>query len=55
MIQRTTNTNVTPSVRTYEGFTSPSAQTVNIEPDGSRVVVYQYTRNSYQLTFDTVG
>ena len=46
----TTDTLVTPSVKTYEGFTSPEVQTVNIDGDGSRVVEYLYTRNKYTLT-----
>ena len=49
----TTDTSVTPSVKTYTGFTSPSTQTVNIDGDGSRVVTYNYTRNKYQLTIET--
>ena len=46
---------VTPSVRTYEGFTSPTAVSVNIDADGGRVVEYLYTRNSYTLSFNTDG
>ena len=45
----TTDTSVTPSVNTYEGFTAPSTQTINIDPDGNAEVVYYYTRNSYTL------
>lgn len=48
----TTDTTVRPSVKNYEGFTSPSTQTVQIKPDGSLVVNYYYTRNSYTLTVD---
>lgn len=47
----TTASQVTPAVKTYTGFTSPSTQTVTIAGDGSAVVEYRYTRNSYQLTF----
>ncbi len=46
----TTDTSVSPAVKTYTGFTSPAVQTVNIDGDGSRVVTYRYTRNSYTLT-----
>lgn len=46
---------VTPAVKTYEGFTAPSTQTVTIASDGTTVVVYQYTRNSYTLTWNVNG
>jgi len=46
---------VTPSVNTYTGFTAPETQTITILPDGSRVVKYYYTRNSYTVTFVTNG
>ncbi len=45
----TTNASVTPSVKSYEGFTVPSTQTVTIVADGSSVVEYKYTRNQYYL------
>lgn len=45
----TTDTSVTPTVKTYEGFTSPSTQTVTIKGDGTTVVKYYYTRNKYTL------
>lgn len=48
-------TEVTPSVESYEGFTAPSTQTVTIASDGSTVVEYKYTRNSYKLTWDLDG
>ena len=51
----TTATSVTPDRKSYEGFTAPSGQTVTILADGSRVVEYQYTRNSYTLTWTTDG
>ena len=44
---------ITPSVKTYTGFTSPSAQSTTISADGSRVVNYYYTRNTYTLTVKT--
>ena len=46
----TTDTSVSPSVKSYTGFTSPSVQTVNVNGDGSRVVKYYYTRNKYTQT-----
>ena len=46
----TTATSVTPAVKTYTGFASPSTQTVAIAADGSTVVNYYYTRNSYSVT-----
>ena len=51
----TTDSKVTPSVKSYEGFTAPSTQTVTIKADGSLVVTYKYTRNSYQLTWELEG
>ena len=48
----TTNDEVTPDVETYEGFTSPKTQTIKIKNDGSAVVNYYYSRNSYTLTID---
>jgi len=51
----TTGANVTPVVNSYQGFTSPGAQTTIINADGSTVVNYYYTRNNYTITFDTVG
>ncbi len=46
---------VTPLVKTYTGFTAPAQQTANILADGSLVITYQYTRNSYNLTWDVNG
>ena len=46
-----TDTNVTPNVKTYTGFTSPSTQTVKVKGDGSTVVEYLYTRNKYSLVY----
>lgn len=44
-------TSVTPDIKTYTGFTSPTAkQTVSVNGDGSTVVNYEYTRNQYDLT-----
>ncbi len=51
----TSDAKVTPAVKSYPGFTAPAAQTVTIKPDGTTVVTYRYTRNSYTVTFDTDG
>ncbi len=48
----TTGASVTPSVKSYTGFTAPSTKTVTINADGSTVVNYYYTRNSYTLTLN---
>lgn len=40
---------VTPSVRNYTGFTSPSAQTVTVNHAGGTAVNYYYSRNQYYL------
>ncbi|MEG0093859.1 BspA family leucine-rich repeat surface protein [Anaerorhabdus sp.] len=48
----TTDASITPPVETYEGFTAPTTQTVTIAADGTTVVTYKYTRNSYTLTWD---
>ena len=49
-LRGTTDTSVTPSTEMYTGFTAPQAQTVNVDPDGSRIVNYYYTRNYYTVT-----
>lgn len=46
----TTDTLVSPSVRTYTGFTSPSKKSATISGDGSTVIEYYYIRNKYMLT-----
>ena len=46
----TTDSSVSPVVKSYAGFTSPSVQTVTIAADGSTVVTYKYTRNKYTFT-----
>lgn len=51
----TTGASVTPAVKSYEGFDSPATQTVSILADGSRVVTYNYTRKSYNLSWVTDG
>ncbi len=47
----TTDAQVTPAVKDYTGFTAPSTQTVTIKGDGTTEVTYNYTRNSYTLTW----
>ncbi len=47
-----TNSEVTPSVKDYYGFSPPSTQTITISPDGSSTVEYLYTRNKYILTIN---
>ncbi len=51
----TADTEVTPDVKSFEHFVSPTAQTVTIAPDGSLVVDYYYNRVSYDLTYVTNG
>lgn len=51
----TTDTKVTPARKTYPGFTAPAGQTVNIDGNGSRVVNYYYTRNSYTYTLGSAS
>ena len=46
----TTGASVTPAVKSITGFKAPSTQTVTIAADGSTVVNYYYTRNSYTFT-----
>ena len=46
----TTDSSVSPAVKSYTGFKSPSVQTVTISGDGSTVVTYKYTRNKYTYT-----
>ena len=43
---------VTPDIKQYTGFTSPSQITVKIKGDGSTVVDYYYTRNEYDVVED---
>ena len=49
-------TSVSPDVKEYEGFTSPEKKTVVLTEEGRNTVIrYEYTRNSYQLTWDFDG
>lgn len=51
----TTDSSVTPDVKSYTGFKAPTTQTVTVKADGTLVVKYNYTRNSYTVTFDANG
>ena len=46
---------VTPTVKSYTGFTSPDTQTVYINWNGETIVTYDYVRKQYDLTFNTSG
>ena len=52
-LQGTTDTEVTPATKSYVGFTAPVQKTETLMGDGSLVIEYYYTRNSYTITFDT--
>ncbi len=41
---------VTGTLKDYTGFKTPASQTIKVEPDGSAVIDYYYTRNSYPVT-----
>ena len=47
----TSDSKVTPAVKSYDGFTAPTAEEITIAADGFTVVNYYYTRNSYSITF----
>ena len=46
---------IMPEVYNYDHFTSPDVQAVTISPDGSLVLKYYYTRNTYTVSFVTNG
>ncbi|MBR3049103.1 MAG: InlB B-repeat-containing protein [Bacilli bacterium] len=48
----TTGEPVTPAVKEYTGFISPSTQTKNIKADGSLEIVYEYNREKYDFSFN---
>ena len=48
----TTDTEVSPEINTYEGFTSPEVQTKTITGDGNLIIDYYYTRNKYTVTLN---
>ena len=50
-----TGASITPDTKTYTGFTAPAKQTATIAADGSTVVIYKYTRNTYTVSFDVQG
>ena len=43
-----TDSSVSPSTKTYIGFTSPDAKTIIIKNDSSTILEYYYTRNKYK-------
>ena len=45
---------ISPDVKTYAGFTSPSKKSITIGT-GDNIVEYNYTRNQYTLTIDANG
>ena len=49
----TTDTTVTAARESFTGFADPVVQTVTIAADGSAIMRYYYTRNSYTVTFDS--
>ncbi|MCR5223596.1 MAG: InlB B-repeat-containing protein [Bacilli bacterium] len=53
------NSQVTPNVKTYTGFTSPASKTITIQVDTNppvkNVVNYNYSRNKYTLTVNANG
>ena len=51
----TADATIAPTVKTFDHFVSPTAQTVTIAPDGSLVVNYYYDRVTYDLTYVTNG
>lgn len=54
-LKGTTDATITPSVKSYTGFTAPSVKQVTINSDGSTVVDYYYTRNKYNITYALDG
>ena len=54
-LKGTADASIKPATNSYTGFTAPTKQTVTVKPDGSLVVNYYYTRNSYSITFVTNG
>ncbi len=47
-----TDDKVTPPVNNYEGFISPSVETITITGDGKAKVIYDYVRNKYTLSLE---
>ena len=50
-----TDSEVTPSVNAYDGFTAPATQTITIAGTGDTVLEYYYTRDQYTVSFETDG
>ncbi|MBQ9339893.1 MAG: InlB B-repeat-containing protein, partial [Paludibacteraceae bacterium] len=48
----TTDAKVTPATKSYTGFKAPNPITETIEADGSLVIGYCYSRNSYTLVWN---
>ena len=54
-LEGTADAEIVPARRSYAGFTSPTAKTVKVKPNGTLVVDYYYTRNLYTINFVTNG
>lgn len=54
-LKGTTDSTVTPEVKTYEGFTSPTAEELVITPDGKAELSYYYTRDKFDVAWDFAG
>ena len=48
-LEGTSDSMVTPKTKTYVGFTSPKETAVKVNPDGTTVLTYKYSRNKYKL------
>lgn len=51
----TTGDNISPEVKEYIGFTSPSPAFAQITPEGNTIVTYKYERNKYTISWDANG
>ena len=52
-LKGTENNTISPAVKDYVGFNAPKTQEVRILEDGSLVVDYYYTRNTYTISLVT--
>ena len=50
----TPGTQVSPTVKSYDGFTAPNMQTATIAADGTTEIEYRYTRKSYNYTLTQI-
>ena len=50
-----TDTTVTPQTKVYNGFTAPAETEILINPDGSSVLEYKYTRNKYTFAVENTN